>query len=115
MAGRSGALPQSKRCVTDGRANMWTGASGSRDPPPNEEQPMVLRREPTARQVRLGTELRRLREAAGLTAIEAAALLGANRAQMSHIESGLAGVSEERLRRLASHYACTDKEFIEAL
>ncbi|WP_329441399.1 helix-turn-helix transcriptional regulator [Streptomyces canus] len=76
---------------------------------------MVLRREPTARQVRLGTELRRLREAAGLTAIEAAALLGANRAQMSHIESGLAGVSEERLRRLASHYACTDKEFIEAL
>ncbi|MFJ9103974.1 helix-turn-helix domain-containing protein [Streptomyces sp. NPDC102405] len=76
---------------------------------------MVLRREPTARQVRLGTELRRLREAAGLTAIEAAALLGANRAQMSHIESGLAGVSEERLRRLASHYACTDKEFIDAL
>ncbi|MCX5257962.1 helix-turn-helix transcriptional regulator [Streptomyces canus] len=76
---------------------------------------MVLRREPTARQVRLGTELRRLREAAGLTAIEAAALLGANRAQMSHIESGLAGVSEERLRRLTSHYACTDKEFIEAL
>ncbi|MFG2726956.1 helix-turn-helix domain-containing protein [Streptomyces canus] len=76
---------------------------------------MVLRREPTAHQVRLGTELRRLREAAGLTAIEAAALLGANRAQMSHIESGLAGVSEERLRRLASHYACTDKEFIEAL
>ncbi|MEU0025118.1 helix-turn-helix transcriptional regulator [Streptomyces sp. NPDC006335] len=76
---------------------------------------MVLRREPTARQVRLGTELRRLREAAGLTAIEAAALLGANRAQMSHIESGLAGVSEDRLRRLASHYACTDKEFIEAL
>jgi transcriptional regulator with XRE-family HTH domain len=54
-------------------------------------------------------------KAAGLTAIEAAALLGANRAQMSHIESGLAGVSEERLRRLASHYACTGKEFIEAL
>jgi transcriptional regulator with XRE-family HTH domain len=76
---------------------------------------MVLRREATARQVRLGSELRRLREAAGLTAIEAAALLGANRVQMSHIESGLAGVSEERLRRLASHYACLDTEFIEAL
>jgi transcriptional regulator with XRE-family HTH domain len=76
---------------------------------------MVLRREATARQVRLGSELRRLREAAGLTAVEAAALLGANRVQMSHIESGLAGVSEERLRRLASHYACLDTEFIEAL
>ncbi|MGW3095989.1 Scr1 family TA system antitoxin-like transcriptional regulator, partial [Streptomyces sp. NPDC001102] len=76
---------------------------------------MVLRREATARQVRLGSELRRLREAAGLTAIEAAALLGANRVQMSHIESGIAGVSEERLRRLASHYACLDTEFIDAL
>ncbi|MGW1719787.1 helix-turn-helix domain-containing protein [Streptomyces sp. NPDC002156] len=76
---------------------------------------MVLRREPTARQLRLGIELRRLREAAGLSAVEAAALLGANRVQMSHIETGLAGVSEQRLRRLASHYACTDEEFINAL
>ncbi|MFI8243226.1 helix-turn-helix domain-containing protein [Streptomyces sp. NPDC085866] len=76
---------------------------------------MVQRREPTARQLRLGVELRRLREAAGLTAVQSAALLGANRVQMSHIESGLTGVSEERLRRLASHYACTDAEFIDAL
>ncbi|MCH5673607.1 helix-turn-helix domain-containing protein [Streptomyces gilvus] len=76
---------------------------------------MVQRREPTARQMRLGIELRRLREAAGLTAVEAAALLGANRVQMSHIESGLVGVSEERVRRLASHYACTDREFVDAL
>ncbi|MFG2683327.1 helix-turn-helix domain-containing protein [Streptomyces sp. NPDC048392] len=76
---------------------------------------MVLRREPTARQRRLGLELRRLREAAGLTATEAAALLGANRVQITHIESGLTGVSEQRLRRLKSHYACADEEFIAAL
>ncbi|MFE1752841.1 helix-turn-helix domain-containing protein [Streptomyces anandii] len=76
---------------------------------------MVQRREPTARQVRLGTELRRLREAAGLTAIEAAALLGVNRVQINHIEYGLTGVSEQRLRRLAAHYACTDEEFVDAL
>ncbi|MFJ9706845.1 helix-turn-helix domain-containing protein [Streptomyces sp. NPDC101234] len=76
---------------------------------------MTLRREATARQMRLGMEMRRLRETAGLTAIQAAALLGANRVQMSHIESGLAGVSEERLRRLVSHYACMDMEFIDAL
>ncbi|MFF7983414.1 helix-turn-helix domain-containing protein [Streptomyces sp. NPDC007901] len=76
---------------------------------------MVQRREPTARQVRLGSELRRLREAAGLTAAESAALLGANRAQISHIELGLTGVSEQRVRRLASHYACTDGKFVEAL
>ncbi|MFE1882795.1 helix-turn-helix domain-containing protein [Streptomyces diastatochromogenes] len=76
---------------------------------------MVLRHEPTARQLRLATELRRLREAAGLKAREAAALLGVGSVQISHIESGLTGVSEERLRRLASHYACTDGEFIDAL
>ncbi|MFE7762329.1 helix-turn-helix domain-containing protein [Streptomyces sp. NPDC057438] len=76
---------------------------------------MVQRSEPTARQVRLGTELRRLREAAGLTTVQSAALLGVNRVQISHIELGLIGVSEERLRRLASHYACTDTWFIDAL
>ncbi|WP_432155424.1 MULTISPECIES: helix-turn-helix domain-containing protein [unclassified Streptomyces] len=76
---------------------------------------MAKRLEPTARQVRLGVELRRLREAAGLSAIEAAALLGVNRVQISQIESGSAGVSEQRLRRLASHYACTDEEFVDAL
>lgn len=76
---------------------------------------MTTRREPTARQMRLAVELRRLREASGLKAREAAALLGVSHVQMSHIESGLTGVSEERLRRLASHYACTDEEFINAL
>ncbi|BDD72301.1 helix-turn-helix domain-containing protein [Streptomyces violaceoruber] len=76
---------------------------------------MVLRRECTARQLRLAVELRRLRDAAGLSAVEAAALLGVNRVQISHIESGLAGVSEERLRRLAAHYSCTDEAFVDAL
>ncbi|MEU0211421.1 helix-turn-helix domain-containing protein [Streptomyces canus] len=76
---------------------------------------MVLRREPTARHLRLAAELRRLREATGLSATEAAALLGVNRVQMSHIESGLTGVSEQRLRRLASHYACTDEDFVNGL
>ncbi|MEU3612785.1 helix-turn-helix transcriptional regulator [Streptomyces sp. NPDC006872] len=74
-----------------------------------------MRREATARQLRLATELRRLREAADLNARQAAALLGVSPTQITHIESGLAGVSEERLRRLASHYACTDGEFIDAL
>ncbi|MFB6552962.1 helix-turn-helix domain-containing protein [Streptomyces sp. NPDC056405] len=76
---------------------------------------MVKRREPTARQVRLATELRRLREAAGLNSRQAAALLGVAPAQITHIESALAGVSEQRVRRLASHYACTDEDFINAL
>ena len=74
-----------------------------------------MRREPTARQLRLATELRRLREAAGLNARQAAALLGVSPAQITHIESALAGVSEKRLRRLGSHYSCTDDEFLDAL
>lgn len=76
---------------------------------------MPPRRQPTARQARLGTELRKLREAAGLKATEAADLLGVNSVQMSQIESGIAGVSEERVRRLASHYSCSDEELIAAL
>ncbi|MFD6193100.1 helix-turn-helix domain-containing protein [Streptomyces sp. NPDC060275] len=76
---------------------------------------MPTRREPTARQLRLAVELRRLREAAGLTARQAAAMLGVSNVQISQIESGLSGVSEQRLRRLASHYVCADEEFVNAL
>ena len=76
---------------------------------------MTRRRRPTARQVRLGAELRKLREAAGLKAREAAALLGADSVQMSQIESGIAGVSEARVRRLAAHYSCADRELVDAL
>jgi transcriptional regulator with XRE-family HTH domain len=76
---------------------------------------MALRSEPTARQMRLAVELRRLRDAAGLTSREAAALLRVTAPVISQIESGIAGVSEERLRRLATHYACTDEELINSL
>lgn len=76
---------------------------------------MAPRNQPTARQVRLGTELRRLREAAGLKAREVAGLLSSTSAQMSQVEAGLAGVSEVRVRRLASHYACRDEALVDAL
>lgn len=76
---------------------------------------MPRRQPPTARQARLGLELRKLREAAGLKAREAAELIGADSVQMSQIESGIVGVSEQRLRLLAASYACTDPELIDAL
>jgi transcriptional regulator with XRE-family HTH domain len=76
---------------------------------------MGTRREPTARQLRLAVELRRLREAVGLSAREAAALLGVNSVQISQIESGVSGVSEKRLRTLAAHYSCLDEAFVDAL
>ncbi|MGV9275678.1 helix-turn-helix domain-containing protein [Streptomyces griseosporeus] len=76
---------------------------------------MAPRSNPTARQVRLGAELRRLREAAGLRAREVAAFLDSTSAQMSQVEAGLSGISAERVRRLAAHYACTDEALVDAL
>jgi transcriptional regulator with XRE-family HTH domain len=76
---------------------------------------MPPRSNPTARQERLGAELRKMREAAGVTAREAAALIGSGPTQMSHIEAGRFGISEERIRRLAGHYVCSDRQLIDGL
>ncbi|MEU6523709.1 helix-turn-helix transcriptional regulator [Streptomyces sp. NPDC046924] len=76
---------------------------------------MAPRSNPTARQVRLGTELRKLREATGMKAREVAAFLNSTSAQMSQVELGISGVSAERVRRLAAHYGCGDEAFIDAL
>ncbi|MGW0701874.1 helix-turn-helix domain-containing protein [Streptomyces sp. NPDC002867] len=76
---------------------------------------MAPRNRPTIRQRRFGTELRRLRDAAGMSAPAAAERLGADRTMISNIESGRFGISEERLRRLASIYECDNPELISAL
>jgi transcriptional regulator with XRE-family HTH domain len=76
---------------------------------------MPQRSNPTARQVRLGTELRKMRDRAGVTAREAASSLGSNHMMLSHQEGGRAGISEERLRRLAGLYSCDDAALIDAL
>jgi transcriptional regulator with XRE-family HTH domain len=70
---------------------------------------------PTARRQRLGTELRKLRERAGITATEAAKLLGGNQARISNIEAGRYGVSAERVHTLSCHYNCSDHELVNAL
>jgi transcriptional regulator with XRE-family HTH domain len=76
---------------------------------------MPPRRQPTARQVRLGAELRKLRQQSGMTSAQAAASLGWERPQVSHIESGRWGVSGERVRHMASHYSARDAAYIDAL
>ncbi|MEU5430448.1 helix-turn-helix transcriptional regulator [Streptomyces olivoreticuli] len=76
---------------------------------------MPPRDNPSARQMRLGAELRKLRERAGRTAREAAGLLSTDQAKISHIEAGRIGVSEERIRRLAAFYSCRDEALVEAL
>ncbi|MFF3709016.1 helix-turn-helix domain-containing protein [Streptomyces phaeochromogenes] len=74
-----------------------------------------MRSNPTGRQLRLGTELRKLRERAGFTSTQASRLLGVQQNQISNVEAGRAGVSPERVRTLACHYDCGDKALVEAL
>ncbi|MFI7288169.1 helix-turn-helix domain-containing protein [Streptomyces anulatus] len=76
---------------------------------------MPSRKAPTARQRRLGTELRRVREHTGLSLTGAAAMLGTDRTTISNIESGRFGVSAERVRAWAGHYGCPDHAYVEAL
>ncbi|MFJ4619453.1 helix-turn-helix domain-containing protein [Streptomyces sp. NPDC088812] len=76
---------------------------------------MAPRHTPTIRQRRFGAELRRLRDSIGMSAPVAAERLGVDRTMISNIESGRFGISEERLRRLASIYECDDDGLIDAL
>lgn len=69
----------------------------------------------TVRQQRIGAELRKLRERAGLTAREAGELLSVNAARISSIEAGRFGVSADRVRMFAHNYGCSDEPYIEAL
>ncbi|WP_030660449.1 helix-turn-helix transcriptional regulator [Streptomyces rimosus] len=69
----------------------------------------------TARRLRLGAELRKLRELAGLSSTEAGRLLGTNQAQISNIESGRFGVSGERIRAMARNYDCADEPLLNEL
>jgi transcriptional regulator with XRE-family HTH domain len=70
---------------------------------------------PTARQRRLGAELRKLRDRAGITSVEAASQLGITQSRLSAIEGGRYGVSGERVRTFAHNYGCADAALIDAL
>ncbi|GGQ58890.1 helix-turn-helix domain-containing protein [Streptomyces althioticus] len=76
---------------------------------------MPPRTTPTERQKRLGSELRRIRTASGMSAEFAAGLLGVDRGKISNIESGVRGISADRLRTLACNCDVTDEKYVEAL
>ncbi|PLW71275.1 helix-turn-helix domain-containing protein [Streptomyces sp. SCUT-3] len=76
---------------------------------------MPPRSTPTARKQRLGAELRKLRERAGISSTEAAALLGGNQARISNIEAGRYAVSADRVRAMARNYDCSDQRLVDAL
>ncbi|MEU1816734.1 helix-turn-helix transcriptional regulator [Streptomyces roseifaciens] len=80
-----------------------------------KEEFMATRTIVTARQERLGAELRKLRETAGFTASEAGRVVGLDQAKMSHLEAGKIAVGEQRARALAAHYGVQDVALIEAL
>ncbi|MFI0979708.1 helix-turn-helix domain-containing protein [Streptomyces sp. NPDC021093] len=76
---------------------------------------MAARISPTERQKRLGSELRKMRIAADVSAETAAGLLGVDRSKVSNIEQGIRAISEERLRTLACNCDCADEAYLEAL
>src|ERR1017187_1343424 len=65
---------------------------------------------PTVRSRRVGTELRRLREAAGVTTAQAAEVLSCSPAKISRIENGIVSVRVVDLRLLLDRYGDQDQE-----
>ncbi|MFD8380607.1 helix-turn-helix transcriptional regulator [Streptomyces sp. NPDC059679] len=76
---------------------------------------MATTNNPTLKPRRLGVELRKLRERAGLSSTAAAALIGVPQARVSMIEAGRYAVSGGRVRAMARSYACADDELVDAL
>jgi transcriptional regulator with XRE-family HTH domain len=76
---------------------------------------MGLRANPTYRQRRFGAEVRKLRERAGLSVGQSAAVMSMNQSHISNVESGRTGLSPERLRALAGAARCESTTYVDAL
>ncbi|MER8008152.1 MULTISPECIES: helix-turn-helix transcriptional regulator [unclassified Streptomyces] len=70
---------------------------------------------PAVRRRKLGTELRALRTAAGLTSGEAARLVGWHQSKVSRIETGASGVKPADVRLLLDAYRVADSQLRELL
>lgn len=70
---------------------------------------------PSYRQRRLGIELRKLRERAGLTVTQAAPHLGVNQGRVSMIETGRSALSADLVRAMALAYDCPDEALVNGL
>ncbi|CAM5308145.1 transcriptional regulator [Streptomyces spiroverticillatus] len=69
-----------------------------------------MRHGPAVRRRKLGEELRRLRDRAGLTSPEAARLVGWHQSKVSRIETGRSGVKPEDVARLLEVYDLQDPQ-----
>lgn len=77
-----------------------------------------MRQSPAVRRRKLGEELRRLRDKAGLTSPEAARLVGWHQSKVSRIETGRSAVKPSDVTRLLDVYGVTDprlRELVNAL
>ncbi|MFF9644525.1 helix-turn-helix domain-containing protein [Kitasatospora aureofaciens] len=70
---------------------------------------------PTARRKRVGIELRKMREAAGRSAGDAAAVLGLDRSKITLIEQGAYPISAERVLALAADFEEADSAYVDAV
>ncbi|WP_017627831.1 helix-turn-helix domain-containing protein [Nocardiopsis chromatogenes] len=77
--------------------------------------PMGERQSPTVRRRRLARELRKMREAAGMTTAAVTRQLGWAAGRVNHLESGRHGTDPSALRDLMRIYEVTDPERIEAV
>ncbi|MGW6927544.1 helix-turn-helix domain-containing protein [Streptomyces sp. NPDC054950] len=76
---------------------------------------MAANSNPTVRRRRLGAELRRLRQASGLTSKEAAGRLMVSQPKISHLENGRRAISPRDVRDLCVIYGVTDQQVIDSL
>ncbi|MFD9445580.1 helix-turn-helix domain-containing protein [Streptomyces sp. NPDC060006] len=76
---------------------------------------MAANSNPTVRKRRLGAELRRLRQASGLTSKEAAGRLIVSQPKISHLENGRRAISPRDVRDLCKIYGVTDQQVIDSL
>ncbi|AZS72399.1 transcriptional regulator [Streptomyces lydicus] len=70
---------------------------------------------PTVRRRRLGQELRRLREAKGMTAEEVADRLLVSQSKISRLENGRRSISQRDVRDLCGVYEVADQHMVESL
>jgi transcriptional regulator with XRE-family HTH domain len=78
--------------------------------PPDELTPAELADGPTVRRMLLGTQLRRLREAAGITPDRAGYAIRASRSKISRLEHGRVGFKERDVSDLLILYGVTDED-----
>ncbi|TYC72812.1 XRE family transcriptional regulator [Streptomyces sp. CB01881] len=98
-----------------GQVDLLTTIRADLARPQARKETMPPRPNPTLRQRRLGTELRRMREQAGLGGTQLARTLGMSPAQVTQMETGKIGISADRLRTIAAACKCANQPLVDAL